>query len=156
MCSQLAGVAVGAASAPAASVPEDTDLPEAEKKARIPHAGRLEVPGGIIKFYASDGRFEATCLNPSHGNCILSRFNRKRSKMAGRPVGFMAAWLSVSVMCEDKEEHWEMVDEVEGHIAVRQEHRNSVADLEGGVALLQCERDSEALGIRAEPATARG
>ena len=74
-------------------------------------------------------------------------------------VALSGSWQlgSVSVSCaKTKRSIGRWWTRLRGHIEVRQEHRNSVADLEGGVALLQCERDSEALGIRAEPATARG
>ena len=122
---------------------------------RAPPAARLELPGGTIKYYATDGRFEAACCNPTHGSCVLSRNNRHRSRMGGRPCGFMAAWLAAGAAYEDKETHWQAIQEIEDDLASRTAAREEIVGMDGGLALLAGERAS-AEGIRSEPATSRG
>lgn len=53
---------------------------------------------GCITFYAKHGRFQATCSQPGHGKCIITRYLGKDSVERpkpgrGRPCGLMAAWL---------------------------------------------------------------
>eukprot|EP00971_Amphidinium_carterae_P039977 784829-Amphidinium_carterae.3 len=90
----------------------------------------LFVPGGKICYYASKSSFEARCSNRAHGTCVVTRTNRGRKPrgsdfpLGGRPVAWMALWLSRSVACADKASHWAKEDNMFDHasrIAKRQE-----------------------------------
>ena len=112
----------------------------------------MEALGGTLTFYPKDGRFTAECSHPLHGKCVVTRFNRARSKMKGRPLGFLSAWLACGPLCESKEDHWRLaISEVETSLELRQEHRRALLALEQGPQLLRCEKDS-GLGLEKEPA----
>ena len=61
----------------------------------------VNLPGGSIRFYYKDKRFEATCMNDAHKTrdgtrCRLTRvgcINPDMSSENGRPIGTLAAWL---------------------------------------------------------------
>ena len=134
--------------ADAASVVSDGDRASGPRMA--PEV-RLHVPGGVLVYYGKDGRFTAECDNPLHGRCVATRFNRIRSRMRGRPVGFLAAWLAAGPLAADREEHWRpMMAEIEGDLEMRQAHRRAVLAMERGADLLQHEKDSDA-GLDREP-----
>ena len=134
----------------ACSVLSDAD--SAAAGPRLAPEVRLEVPGGVLVFYPKDGRFTAECGNPLHGRCVATRFNRPRSRMQGRPCGFLAAWLAGGALAEDRRAHWvPMIADVEADLAMRQEHRRLLLAMDGGDALLRRERNSEA-GLEHEPA----
>eukprot|EP00971_Amphidinium_carterae_P309679 6154355-Amphidinium_carterae.2 len=72
------------------------------------------VAGGRISFYSSKNAFEAICSNPAHGKpgtCNMTRTCRGRIKngeetaVAGRPIGFLAMWLSIAGDTATKEDH---------------------------------------------------
>ena len=63
---------------------------------------RVEVPGGVLRWYRTTNQFTATCNNPSHlPKCVLTRTSNfkvdKRSglKRFGRPLGLMATFLHI-------------------------------------------------------------
>ena len=62
---------------------------------------------GRIAFHRSKTAFEATCGQPHHGQCTLTRTSRGRQGagggvVAGRPLGFLACWLLHGAACGDK------------------------------------------------------
>ena len=101
--------AVGA-SEPAASAASGSRA-SAMRAPPIPHLrGVCEAtamfPGGRISFYPSKGVFQASCNNPAHGRCVLTRSCRAKGfRQGGRPLGFLAAWLDDNGQ-PSKQEHW--------------------------------------------------
>lgn len=72
--------------------------------------------GGSVTYYAasahSKARFQATCGNPSHGKCRLTRSAEAHAKEGvrqahGRPLGMLAAWLALANIAgfESKADH---------------------------------------------------
>ena len=124
---------------------------EGDRGPRLAPEIRLPVPGGVLVYYNTDGRFTAECNNPLHGKCVATRFNRSRSRMRGRPCGFLAAWLAAGPLAADREEHWRpMVADIEESLELRQAHRRALLALEQGADLLKNEKDSGA-GLELEP-----
>ena len=120
---------------------------------RIAPSMRFDCPGGHLQFYPSDGRITATCTNPTHGTCVLTRFNRVKSRMGGRPCGMMVAWLAASAMCELRRDHWDCVPELEADLDYRTAQRFWMIAQPGGREFLAAERDSDA-GVELEPVRA--
>jgi len=83
---------------------------------RGPRAARpdasLDLPGGVISYYVSKHAFAATCGNPMHGACVLTRSSTKRAHMKGRPLSLMAAWLQQGPLHDTKESHWRTIAEL--------------------------------------------
>ena len=72
----------------------------------------VDVPGGKLRYFFSDGRFEATCGNDNHKTaggvpCRLTRTSCAAGDdlANGRPVGTLAAWLAQSLDVPSREEH---------------------------------------------------
>ena len=142
-------------SAPAVDPPIGTGAGQREVKSRsgvrVPPSARFDTEGGLMQYYPTDRRFTATCDNPLHGSCVLTRYDRQRSRMQGRPCGLMMAWLAASAVVETKEDHFNMVAELEADYEIRQDYRKSIAVRPGGPGFLTLERGS-AEGIEIEPA----
>lgn len=71
----------------------------------------VQAYGGTIVHYNTTAEFVATCPNPGHGRCVLSRksWNPEPGaiqKAGGRPLGFLVAWLACAAETATKEEHW--------------------------------------------------
>ena len=67
----------------------------------------LEIDGGVLSYYRQ-GIFTATCSNPLHHRCVLTRTARAgRAPAQGRPLGLLASWLAMGTAVESKEEHWD-------------------------------------------------
>jgi hypothetical protein len=111
---------------------------------------KVDFAGGILAYYDYNGMFQATCGNPFHGSCVLSRKSTRGSHMRGRPCGFLALWLSMAPMAETKEEHWALLDEAAADHANRRASREILATMPEGASLLSCERDLDA-GEEHEP-----
>ena len=120
-------------------------------------AASVQTPGGRIAFYAGGNFFQATCGR--HPQCALTRtangtFSRN-GVSGGRPLGFLAKWLSESRNAATKEQHWDK----EAWRAYTQEsraaERRALADLPGGAELLGCERVVEP-GEPEEPVLLKG
>ena len=90
--------------------------PSAERKKRGRGAAgpsgelAIAVEGGIIQYFESNGNFQATCLVHLGERCTLTKkgfaaAKRFRGKIGGRPVPYLAAWLSVGPLCQEKHEH---------------------------------------------------
>lgn len=65
---------------------------------------------GTIKFYTTDGRFQASCPCPGHevGDfaCRFTRYRRAgKSPAKGRPLGLMVAWLRLGRLFTCHDEH---------------------------------------------------
>ncbi|CAK0856961.1 unnamed protein product, partial [Prorocentrum cordatum] len=64
---------------------------------------RVDLPGGWVQFFPTDGRFQATCADPRHqleGNpCRMTRQNTRAAgadTASGRPRGLMSGWIEIS------------------------------------------------------------
>ena len=100
------------------------------------------VEGGTISYYAQ-GFFTATCRQPGHGKCVLSRTSVGGSRaQQGRPLGLMVAWLGAAHRHATKAEHWDR-RRWPDH-ATRLHHRGLLRQLPGGPSLLEQERTLEA------------
>lgn len=153
-----------AASEPAApEAPPPPPVPEAHEEDRQRGAGEAMVvfPFGKISYYESKKVFEATCRNPAHGKCVLTRTCNARGVVAetgaprgGRPVGFLAAWLLKSGRAGSKAEHWSPPF-LKSSLAERQTARDSVERKDNGPAMLLKERPT-ADGEPSEPPTLDG
>lgn len=114
--------------------------------------------GGSISFYRSKGAFEAVCLNPDHGRCVVTRTAKSKGldsdgrRVGGRPVGFLAAWLAAGETTGSKAEHWGQLHQP---LERRVELRRLVGETPDGRFLLSFEREPEA-GEPAEPRTLSG
>ena len=150
------------ASEPAAdAVPEDLPRdaqPEEEPPAMPAHPPPqlrvrsdlvCEVPGGRIMYYHTKNLFTATCSQPGHGQCVLTRSaGAGRRAAQGRPLGLLASWLAAGARHATKAEHWDR-SQWPSH-EQRSTHRDLLAENPLGLQLLQEERPQEA-GEAAEP-----
>lgn len=100
---------------------------------------------GKITFYASKGVFEATCRNPDHGKCVLTRTHKAKASSArgqppkgGRPLGLLAAWLEKGGV-GSKEEHWRP-DALRPSVELRRAGRAYIRGAQHGPELLAKER----------------
>jgi len=106
-----------------------------------------KVDGGTIRYYANKKMFTATCNNPAHGKCVLTRQSTPAKASArtpnirakGRPLGMLCAWLELGTRTDSKAEHWSP-DNAPDH-ASRIAARSSLANGSKGRALLSKERD---------------
>lgn len=111
------------------------------------------VPGGTIRFYAK-GFFSATCRNPLHGKCVLTRQSTaakaKGRLAAGRPLGYLAAWLLMGSHADidTKLKHWNK--DSQPSYDDRDKARRELGKSSNGRGLLAQERDRRA-GEPAEP-----
>lgn len=76
-------------------------------------AATVVLEGGVLSYYTSNAVFQATCRNPFHGACVLTRKRSVLAQLRGRPCGLMAAWLALGPRCETKAAHWELLSELE-------------------------------------------
>lgn len=118
------------------------------------------VYGGSVSYYPSKNAFEAVCADPEQGRCVLTRTAKGKAggggniPRGGRPIGFLAAWLSAGQDCATKEGHWKR-ERLERRHAERSALRRLIAETPDGVRLLSYERP-QAPGEDAEPADLRG
>ena len=121
-------------------MPEADVVPARQLRARAER--RLEVLGGVLTFY-NRGLFTATCSNPAHGKCVLSRTSEPGGRAAqGRPLGLMSAWLFIGQDLPSKRSHWDQ--EAWPNYETRAYHREQLEAIEGGLEMLACERPQEA------------
>ena len=143
--------------------PPPPDPPEAPAARRRRLAGgprgapdvSLAVEGGVIAFYASKQAFQATCDNPLHGRCVLTRSKEATGALSadghpkgGRPLGQLLGWLAGNA-CGSKAEHWSH-DAQDPPRDERRVRRVLLQDSEEGLTLLSKERD-QAPGEDLEP-----
>eukprot|EP00971_Amphidinium_carterae_P344484 6484906-Amphidinium_carterae.1 len=117
------------------------------------------VPGGRISFYMSNNLFEASCNNPHHGRCVLSRGKDGRKgkagkRFGGRPLGMMMKWLADGASHDMKASHWDKSN-WNWSQEQRLEARRALAQISGGQQLLDQERELVA-GESEEPPTFLG
>ena len=111
----------------------------------------LEVPGGVLRYYETTKLFTATCANPAHGRCVLSRTSEAgRRKAQGRPLGLLMSWLARGEDAGTKEEHWSKDLCLSPSATTRAEHREVLEGLIGSQDFLERERAQEA-GESKEP-----
>eukprot|EP00971_Amphidinium_carterae_P351486 6492137-Amphidinium_carterae.2 len=113
---------------------------------------------GELNYYFSKGSFQATCYK--HAGCVLSRTSnpaKSGSNGAGRPVGFLAAWLLLGASCADKADHWNRAkwESALTH-PVRVAARNDVLAKPMGEDLCAYERASTTFDVDGEPASLVG
>ena len=108
----------------------------------------VQVLGGKVTLY-KQGLFTATCDNPAHGRCVMSRTaSAGRKKQQGRPIGFLVSWLAVGQGLTSKAAHWDKANWPSRE--ARCQARDEVSDLPGGQELLDGERAQEP-GEEGEP-----
>ena len=161
---EVAGIGMlgpnAAEAAPPPAVPAPLEPPVALAAAAPRGSAEVtyHVPGGTIAYYRSKQAFQAVCDNAAHGRCVLTRTSRGRAagpdgaQRGGRPIGFLAAWLSAGENCATKAEHWVRLDN--GH-ADRLALRQQIAQTPEGVRLMSFERPL-ADGEEVEPLDLRG
>lgn len=137
---------------PAPAPPPPLAAPE--PRARSSASAMVALPFGKIAYYDSKKSFEAICRNPDHGKCVLTRSARGKQvagkpSRAGRPLGFMAAWLQKAGDLGSKEEHWSH-EAMHPSRAERIAARATLKQLHEGPELLSFERP-KAEGERSEP-----
>lgn len=159
-CGRLAGSSREPAPPPPAPI-----APRGAEASRGPGVGprrgadvTMQCPGGSISFYAKKMAFEAVCDNAAHMRCVATRTCRARAAAGGgpprggRPVGFLAAWLSAGQDVATKEEHWQLFN---SSVADRLNFRREISKVESGRLLLSRERPCEA-GEPEEPVSLDG
>ena len=106
--------------APPSPPREDPNLPRARregvagrKRARVGEQTTVELDGGTITYFHSNGNFEAKCVRHLPDRCTFTKksgvgaasSSSARPANENRPLGLLAAWLDVGHMWFDKEEH---------------------------------------------------
>jgi hypothetical protein len=107
---------------------------------------RCGLDDGWIAFYSSKDCFEAHCLNPNHGRCVMTRGAGALGQsstytgppVGGRPLGFLLVWLANSHQAT-RDEHWS-VEAMSTCLEERSVHRVLLADSAEGRELLAKER----------------
>ena len=116
--------------------------------------------GGKIAYYSNKAAFEATCPNPAHGHCALTRTSKSRQSrqhglVAGRPLGLMCCWLNHAEVAS-KSDHWHLPSWHDWCTKeARVEARRALSELPGGPALMGWER-AKAEGEASEAETLHG
>ena len=124
-----------------------------------PASLRVHVPGGSIRFYFHDGRFEATCGNDAHRSvdgvpCRLTRSSFGEpdgDSPNGRPMGTLAAWCSHAFQPGfDRADHRSPFFTMGLSIDERENGRARVREASNGIGMLSKERPQRA-GEPSEP-----
>lgn len=94
---------------------------------------------GHISYYEKGDRFQATCTQPGHVRCRLTRTSRAsdRRSAQGRPVGLMCAWLAAACNPQDHRNAF-LVNSFDS--AARRSARHDARVLPAMPALEACER----------------
>ena len=133
-----------AASTALPSLPEP--VPEPLPARGAPKVGPLRnkallsatVEGGQLSYYPQ-GYFTATCKDPRHGKCVLTRTALGGQRPAqGRPLGLLVSWLADGKNHSSKEGHWNKGTWPD--LDARRRHRALLAAVPGGDLLLEQER----------------
>lgn len=105
---------------------------------------------GHIAYYRKGARFQATCTQPGHVRCRLTRTSNAsdRRKAHGRPVGLLAAWLGCA--CPPDDHNNSFLARGFGHDD-RKAARHAVRELPQGSALEACERLQSPAEADSEP-----
>lgn len=137
--------------------PPPPPLAAARPEARLRRGADVvyQVPGGSISYYRSKSAFEAVCEHRDHGRCVLTRTSKSKKTgrdgvpLGGRPVGFLAGWLSHGHECASKQEHWDQSCIANDH-RLRSALREQISQTLAGRLLLSLER-APAPGEAPEP-----
>ena len=99
----------------AAGAEVDADLARlraVEEAPRRRGLASVRLPSGIISYYKK-GEFVAGCRCAGHHRCTKTRqgvgASKKGPTLTGRPLGFLAAWLDIGSVCEDRPEHYDEI-----------------------------------------------
>lgn len=107
---------------------------------------------GMITFFSSNGNFQATCTVHGDQRCTLTRKGSAAQKqtrrgVGGRPLGLLAAWLSMGETAASKEEHIapSSITGLAGAdvAAYRRQMRAELADIPGSEILFAQERPKD-------------
>ena len=132
------GAAAAASSDAAPDAAADTQDAPQNRRIHVPAQVVFDVPGGKLTFY-SKGYITATCSNPRHGKCVMSRSTLVgRALGQGRPLGLMKAWLQLGRTCPSKEAHWDK--SLWPDLAARRLARVELETMDGALDILGCER----------------
>ena len=91
--------------------PSPHEMPARKRARRDAPSMVLAVEFGTITFFESNQNFEARCRLHEDERCTLTRAAHRAAgstapaQRGGRPLGLLAAWLSVASMFPDKESH---------------------------------------------------
>ena len=136
-------------------------FPAGARRARVREEIVVRCDGGTITYYPSNGNFEARCCPHFAERCTLTRKGggvaaSSTSAPVHRPLGFLAAWLALSGVCEDKADHKraDYVRRLRGaeEREYRYECRQKLATQLGADLLFERETPTTATGVEAEPA----
>ena len=108
----------------------------------------VHVPGGHIRYYYADGRFEATCERKDHMTCEGSACRLTRialcgdlaDEAAGRPLGTLVDWLALGHTWDDRDDHRDPFFIACLEYKDRVESRNYLKRIHNGIDMLNCER----------------
>lgn len=124
---------------PAASSSSSSANPGAREAAEI----TCTVVGGKITYYKNKNCFTATCNNPLHGKCVMTRTCQASQnvyrKGQGRPLGLLTSWLADNAQ-DSKLLHWMAAPTKQQ----RSHHRTSLSHSSQGLLLLEKERPQRA------------
>eukprot|EP00971_Amphidinium_carterae_P350363 6491504-Amphidinium_carterae.1 len=141
-------------------VPQPPPIPPRTLSAgpRTQSLARVVLEHGEINFYMSKNCFQATCYR--HGGCVLTRTcqaSRTADSGAGRPVGFLVAWLKWGAECDSKAAHWDR-DQWQAKLSheVRLAGREDVNAEPSGDAMIAFERPVKPCDVEGEPSSLRG
>ena len=129
---------------PAPAAPPSEAGSEGGRSERLPIGVTALVPGGRISWYRK-GMFEASCRNPDHKRCVLTRKSVRYAASSaaaprgGRPLGFWVAWLGSNHQ-PDKAGHWRP-EAMDFDHATRARCRERLREMPGGVEILAMERE---------------
>eukprot|EP00971_Amphidinium_carterae_P338162 6475368-Amphidinium_carterae.2 len=98
----------------------------------------LHLEYGKLTYY-SQGYFTATCQNPAHGRCVLTRSALEgRQPSQGRPLAFLTCWLRTGLLLDSKSKHWDKANWPS--LQQRQTQRDLIQNAPGFESLLMLER----------------
>ena len=133
--------------------PAEAAPPVKKQRQRAAVSGEVMVvvPGGFLTWYSSNNNFQATCVPHFAERCTLTKKGKgaaagsRAAAPAGRPLGYMMAWLQQGCGCITKGSHkekgqLEMLAGADDH-DIRLESRCILAGIPGSELLFEQERD---------------
>ena len=127
---------------------DEEDLNGAPAGPGGPASISVRVPGGIIRFFFADSRFEAVCSNGNHLTAAGSECRLTRTAHAsdtepacGRPLGLLVAWLSQAFDKATRDEHRCPFNICSISLRDRQDGRRVLEGSPAGLRMLEQERE---------------